>query len=111
MGPANDGLRFLLELSGLAALALWGFRVADGALQWVLGLGAPLVMAIAWGLFMSPKAPVRLEDPLRLLAELAIFGGACAALATAGRPQLAVIFAVAVAVHLTLTFPLDQRSI
>ncbi len=108
-GPANDALRFMLEVSGLAALAYWGFHSAGGAPQWLLGLGAPLAMAVAWGLFMSPKAPVRLKDPGRLLAELAIFGAACAALAAAGRHQLATVLAVTAAVHLVLTFPLDQR--
>jgi hypothetical protein len=109
MGGANDGLRFLLELSGLAALAFWGFRVADGVLQWVLGLGAPLAFAVVWALFMAPRAASRTEDPVRLVLEVLLFGAACVALATADRPRLAVVLAAAVAVHLALTFALGQR--
>jgi hypothetical protein len=109
IGHANDGLRFVLELSGLAALAYWGFGAAEGALRAVLGIGAPLAMAATWGVFMSPRAPMRLKDPLRLLAELAIFGAACAALSAAEQHPLAILLAVVVAVHLTLTFPLRQR--
>jgi Protein of unknown function (DUF2568) len=30
MGYANDGLRFLLEVSALAALAYWGFEESVG---------------------------------------------------------------------------------
>jgi Protein of unknown function (DUF2568) len=106
---ANDGLRFLLELAALASLAYWGFETADGVLGWVLGLGAPLLMAVVWGTFMSPKASHRVDDPVRILAEIAIFGAAVAALAVAGQIVLAVVFGVLVAGHLALTFPLDQR--
>jgi hypothetical protein len=55
------------------------------------------------------KAPMRPDDPARLVAELAIFGAACAALAAADRPRLAFVFGAVVAVHLALTFPLAQR--
>ena len=110
MRPANDGLRFVLELCALAALAYWGFRISSGALQWALGIGAPLAMAVIWGRFMSPKATSRLDDPARLIAEIAIFGIAAVALADADQPTLAIALAAAVAVHLVLTFPLDQRG-
>jgi len=46
MSYANNGLRFLLELAVLAALAYWGFAEFDGVVQWVLGLGAPLVAGV-----------------------------------------------------------------
>jgi len=59
MGAANDGLRFVLELYALVALAYWGFHTADGGVQWLLGVGAPL--ATVWGLFISPKAPRRIR--------------------------------------------------
>ena len=109
MGVLNDGLRFLLELSALAALAYWGFTAAGGVSRWVLAFAAPLVMAVAWGAFIAPRAALRVEDPVRIVAEVLIFGVAVAALAAAGRPRLAIAFAVMVAVHLALTFPLGQR--
>jgi Protein of unknown function (DUF2568) len=56
MGWANDGLRFALEIALLTSLAYWGFSEQTGALQWVLGLGAPLVVAVVWGRFIAPKA-------------------------------------------------------
>jgi Protein of unknown function (DUF2568) len=106
----NDVLRFALELCALAALAVWGFETTDGAAQWLLGLGAPLVFAVVWGVYMSPKAvrPI-VGDPSRVLAELLLFGLAVAALAAAGHGALAVAFGVLVAVHLAATFPLGQR--
>ena len=50
-------IRFGLELAALAALGYWGIETGDGAVtKIVLGLGAPLVAAVLWGLFVSPKA-------------------------------------------------------
>jgi hypothetical protein len=109
MGYANDGLRFLLELSALAALAYWGFHEFGGAAQWLLGLGAPLLAAAAWGAFVAPKASRPTVDPVRLLLELAVFGSGVVALLLAGSTALAIIFAALVLVHLALTFALGQR--
>jgi hypothetical protein len=109
MRYANDGLRFLLELSALAALAYWGFEEFGGAAQWLLGLGAPLVAAAVWGAFVAPKASRPTVDPVRLLLELAVFGSGVVALLLAGSTVLAVVLAALVALHLALTFALGQR--
>jgi len=109
MGYANDGLRFLLELSALAALVYWGIEEFGGIVQWVIGLGAPLVVAVVWGTFMSPKASRPTVDPVRLLIEMAVFGAGVAALFAAGATAVAVVFAVLTVAHLLLTFALGQR--
>jgi hypothetical protein len=109
MGYANDGLRFLLELAALAAVAYWGFAEHDGAVQWVLGLGAPLLVAVAWGAFVAPKASHPTTDPVRLLLEVAVFGSGVAALWAADRTTLALVFGAVAVVHLGLTFVLGQR--
>jgi hypothetical protein len=64
---ANVALRFFLELDALAALAYWGVTV-DSPLWPLFAVAAPLLMAVFWGQFMSPKAPRPLHDPLRLAA-------------------------------------------
>lgn len=109
MGSLNDGLRFLLELALLASLAYWGFSEQAGVVQWVLGLGAPLLVAVVWGRFIAPKASHPTTDPLRVLLEVAVFAAGVAALFTADRTVLALVFAALVLVHLSLTFALDQR--
>ena len=109
MGPANDGLRFTLELAALASLSYWGFAEHDGGLQWLLGLGMPLLAAVVWGAFVAPKASRPTTDPVRLLLELAIFGGGVAALWAADSHVLAFGFGVLVVLHLAFTFLLDQR--
>ena len=105
----NDVLRFFLELAALASLAYWGFSEFDGVAQWLMGLGAPLSVAVVWGRFMSPKASHPTVDPVRFFIEFAVFGSGVAALFAADAPVLAVVFAVLAALHLTLTFALDQR--
>src|SRR5215203_3091530 len=109
MNYANDGVRFLLELAVLAALAYWGFAEFDGVVQWVLGLGAPLLVGGVWGAFVAPKASRPTVDPVRLTLELAVFGSGITALRAAGSTALALVFAALVVVHLGLTFALDQR--
>jgi hypothetical protein len=107
---ANAGLRFLLELAMLALLGYFGFAQFDGVAAWGLGLGLPLVAAVLWGMFVSPKASHPTHDPARILLEIALLGSGPAALAAAGSTGLALIAGVLVALHLGLTFVLDQRT-
>jgi Protein of unknown function (DUF2568) len=109
MVTPNDVLRFFLELAALASLAYWGFSEFDGVVQWLIGLGAPLLVAVVWGRFMSPKASHPTVDPVRLLIEIAAFGSGVAALFVADAPVLAIVFAVLAALHLALTFAQGQR--
>jgi Protein of unknown function (DUF2568) len=109
MRPANDGLRFLLELCALASVAYWGWSEHGGVWRWVLVVAAPLVVVLVWGRVMAPKSARRVSDPWRLVLEILIFGGAAAALADADQPVLAIAFAATAAIHLLLTFLLDQR--
>jgi hypothetical protein len=105
---ANDALRFFLELAALAAQAYWG-ATADTPLWPLLAITAPLVVAGFWGHFMSPKAPRRLHDPWRLVAELVVFGLSVVVLLDRGHAALAIALAAATAIHLVLTFVFRQR--
>jgi len=59
---ANLALAFLLELCMLAALGYWGFITGESSVSRIsLGLGAPLLAAIIWGTFLSPKAAVQCQ--------------------------------------------------
>jgi hypothetical protein len=102
--------RFLLELCAVVAAGYWGFRASDSALEWLLGLGAPLVVVMLWGAFVAPKAPSRLPDPARLVLELAIFGVAAIALVAAGSSLLGVALAVAALANIGLMFALGSRG-
>ncbi len=91
-------LRFLLELFALGALGYWGFKTGGGTAAKVgLGIGAPLVAAFVWGVFLSPRAAVALPGTLVLVLQAVVFGAAAASLVATGHRTLAFVF-VAVAV-------------
>jgi len=97
---ANLALAFALELSALAAVAYWGIHAGPGVVfQAILGVGAPLAIAIGWGLLIAPKAFLRVPDATRRLLRLAVYAVAAVALALADQPTLAVGLAVLVAAN------------
>ena len=102
-------VRFLLELCALAALGYWGFVVGEGLLvKTMLGIGAPLLAAVVWGLFVAPKATVPLCLPLRLAPEVLVFGSATVTLFATEHLLLAVVLSIAAAVNRALIFAWGQ---
>ena len=104
MRGANLVLRFLLEMSALVAVSYWGFATASGFTQWVLGLGAPALVAVVWGLFVAPKRKVDLPKPARFAIELLVFAAAAFALVAADQPLLGIVLAAAELVSGTLNY-------
>ncbi len=109
MRAVNLVLRFVLEVCALSALAYGGWHV-PGPLRsrLLLAVLLPLVAAVAWGRWVAPKASHPVPDPLRLIPEWCVFGGAAVALAATGHPVLAILLAVLaaanrVALHLLRT--------
>jgi hypothetical protein len=95
----NLGIRFLLEIGMLLALAWAGIAASwdySQLLGLVLALAFTMPAALAWGIWIAPKAARRLADPARLLFELALFAAATVAFAYAGSLVLALVFAVLV---------------
>lgn len=92
---SNLLVRFLLELGMLAAIGYWGFRTGSGAaMKVILGIGLPLLIAIVWGLFLSPKAAHPLKGISRELLELALFGSGAVALFASNLPVLGWVYTV-----------------
>src|SRR3954451_3567683 len=101
-------LRFLLELCMLGAVGYWGFETADGVvMKALLGVGAPLLMAVVWGVFISPKATVKLPTPAWIALQVVLFGLAALALATFASPALAGAFLAVVAANGALLAALE----
>lgn len=98
-------IRFLLELSALAALGYWGFRTGGGLpVKLLLGTLAPLTAAVVWGAFIAPKAAFPVAVPIRILLEAAVFGSAAAALYASGHARLALVFVIVVIVDSALVY-------
>jgi hypothetical protein len=96
----NLTLRFLLELCAIGALGYAGWRVGGPiwrttAATVLLGVGG----AAIWGIWVAPRASYPLRDPLRLIPEWVVFGGATVALAVTGHPILATALAVLAAAN------------
>ena len=102
--------RFALGLWMLADFVVWGFAAATSwAAGLGLGVGAAVVVATVWGRYVAPKAARRLRDPARLVLEVALFGLATVALASAGHLIAAVALAVAYVADTALLIALGQR--
>ena len=102
-------VRFLLELCLLGAVGYWGFETGDGAgMQALLGIGGPLLIAVVWGLFISPKATVELPIAAWIGLQVLLFGGAAAALTAVGSPTLAAAFLLVVVANGALMALLGQ---
>ena len=100
MRAFNLGLRFVLELCALSALAYGGWHVSGPTwARIVVAVALPLIAAVAWGRWVAPKASHPIPDPLRLVPEWFVFGGAAIALAVTGHPVLAAALAVLAAVN------------
>ena len=93
---ANLTVAFLLELCALVVLGFWGVRTGSGPVtKTALGIGAPLLAAVLWGLFAAPRAPVSVPSA-RFAVELLVFGAAALALCTTGHRARGAAFVILV---------------
>lgn len=88
----NLTLAFVLELTALGALALWGWKIADATpVKLLAAVGMPLVAAVAWGLYAAPNATS--DHPLLAVAtKIAVFGGAAIGLWVVNYRGFAIVF-------------------
>lgn len=103
----NLGVKFLLELAALAALAWWGGTVGHGVVSVVVAIAAPVLAAILWGRWAAPRAERRLPLARRIPFELGVFALAALAIGTVN-VLAGVALAVVVAVNAALLTAFDQ---
>jgi hypothetical protein len=86
---------FLLELAVLGSAGYWGFTVSpDLAVRLLAGLGVPVLLAVAWGVFAAPRAARPLRGVPRAAFEVAWFGAGVVLLAAAGAGIVAAVLAL-----------------
>jgi len=106
---ANLAMAFFLELGVLVALGYWGYQTGQGTIAKIgLGIGAPAVAVVVWGLFGAPKAVWHLDGPWRLILEVVFFGSAAVALFAAGQRVLGVAFALVFVLNSVLIYAWAQ---
>ena len=107
----NLALRFMVELAGICALAYWGWSTGAALpIRIALAVGAPLALIVVWALVVAPGADNPLPRDVRMLLGTGLLLVAAGALATAGRPALAGIFAVVVVANQVLLFVLEKEA-
>ncbi len=106
MAGWNLALRFLLELAALTGLAAAAWKISSGPGRWIAVVAVPVAAAVIWAVFnvlddpsRSGAAPVEVDGVARLALELAILVGGAAAVAFAARPELGIVFALAIVGH------------
>ncbi len=109
LASTNLAVRFLLELSALGAVGVWGAHTGNTALAKIaLGAGLPLALAVVWGKFVAPKAGVHVSVPVHILLQVVVFGSAAAALYSLHRTGLAAAFGGTVAINAVLMVAMGQ---
>ncbi|MEJ2267360.1 MAG: YrdB family protein [Anaerolineales bacterium] len=109
--PINLAIRFLLELSALVSMGVWGWRQSESWFRFLLALSVPIVAAVVWGTFAVPNdpsrsgaAPVAVPGILRLGIELAFFIFATWALYDLGFTRLSWTLGIIVALHYIISY-------
>lgn len=109
--PINLAIRFLLEMSALFSLGMWGWRTGNGWMRFALASLVPVVAAVLWGTFAVPNdpsrsgaAPIAVPGVLRLALELGIFAVAAWALHHCGFTRGSWVLGIIVALHYLFSF-------
>jgi hypothetical protein len=99
----NLGVAFLLELGLLAALAYWGYRLdATPAVRWLVAIGTPLALALAWSQIAAPNARRRLSRTPLLAFKLFVFTLGAALLYSTDQHPLAILLEATALINLFL---------
>ena len=107
----NLALAFGLELAALVAFGLWGYSLSSNPfLQVVLATAAPLLVAVLWGTFLSPRASIALLPSLKYALRVTVFALAALALVATRHPISASVFSGLVALNLVALRVLDTDA-
>ncbi len=94
MKTFGAGLVFLAELGMYAGYSVLGWSLAEGFVGVVLAVALPVAVALAWGLFLSPKAMRSMPPAPTVVMRLALMLGGALGAWVAGFWWLGVVVAV-----------------
>lgn len=110
MKSINLLVRFLLELAALAALGYSGLHAPSP--EWgkiALAIGAPVTLAVLWGLFAAHKARFKLPRFWKAIVGILLLESAALALGFAGQGALAAVFSAAILVNSGLIYRFEYQ--
>lgn len=106
--PINLLARFLLEISALIAMGVWGWNSGEGIIRFLFAIGIPMIAAAIWGIFRVPndpgKAPIAIPGIIRLAYEFIFFGFATWALFETNFMTMGWIFITIIIVHYLISY-------
>lgn len=105
----NLSIRFILEIAVLIIFGYWGFHVSQSTvINILLGIGAPLLAAVIWGMFGAPKAPYTLSGLSFFMLEIVMFGLPVIILFFLNKSTLGFVYGLVVAINLAFMKIWDQ---
>ncbi|WP_127492318.1 YrdB family protein [Paenibacillus glycanilyticus] len=104
---------FLLELAAFVVFGYWGYQLQSvKMISILLAVAFPLVLAVLWGMFLSPKASVAIFSyPVRTALKLVVFVAASAALYSTGHEKLGLAFLIVGIVIIAAVFLLNLHKV
>ena len=106
----NLAVRLIVELLGVVFVGYWGLTASDDtAIGIVLGVGAVVAFAVVWGLFLAPTASRGLTKRQKDVIGTIVLLVAAVALALAGQPLAALVYAIVVLVNAAVLWLLGDR--
>ncbi|MFF7363011.1 DUF2568 domain-containing protein [Streptomyces sp. NPDC008125] len=106
----NELLAFFVEVVAIAEFARWGWNASENTvLRVAFAVGLPVVAAVVWGMFASPKARFTLPAAGVAGVKVLVFACAVAALSDLGGAWPALSYAAVVVVN-TALLAMDRRA-
>ncbi len=88
----TDAVSLVVHLFAFVSVAVWGLTVWPGPLNWIVGLAAPVLAIVLWGLFQSPRAVFRVDPYGKALVEIIVLGSGALSWGAIGYPLVGVVF-------------------
>jgi hypothetical protein len=86
---------FFCEIAMLVLLVIGGWGLGSGGLLGIaLAVLYPAIALLIWAVWLAPRSDDRLDDPWRLIVQVALFAATGAVVALAGHVTTGVLFAL-----------------
>ena len=105
-------LIFLAELAMYVGLFMWGFQTFDTFFRWLVGLAVPLFVSVFWSLYLSPRAPKPLRQPVKMAVRTGLLLVGAAAFFVIGWTVWGIVTLALIAMGtvIAVRWPIDEQK-